>query len=64
MARQPARPSNAVTATPSNSVIRLNTAADALAVAEGGKVSLGVTITDTEDGKGYTADEFRKRFGH
>jgi hypothetical protein len=41
-----------------------DTAADALAVAEGGKVSLGVTITDTEDGKGYTADEFRKRFGH
>jgi hypothetical protein len=40
------------------------TAADALAVAEGGKVSLGVTITDTEDGKRYTTDEFRKRFEH
>jgi hypothetical protein len=37
--------------------------ADALAVAEGGKESLGVTITDTEDGKTYSAEEFRKRFG-
>ena len=38
--------------------------AEALAVAEGGKQSLGVTITDTEDGKTYSRDEFRKRFGH
>jgi hypothetical protein len=40
-----------------------DTAADALAVAEGGKVSLGVTVTDTEDGKRYNAGEFRKHFG-
>lgn len=39
-------------------------AADALAVAEGGKESLGVTITDTEEGKTYSPEEFRKRFGH
>jgi hypothetical protein len=39
------------------------TPADALAVAEGGKVSLGVTITDTEEGKTYSAEEFRARFG-
>lgn len=37
---------------------------EALAVAEGGKESLGVTITDTEEGKTYTPEEFRKRFGH
>jgi hypothetical protein len=37
--------------------------ADALAVAEGGKESLGVTITDTEEGKTYTPDEFARRFG-
>ena len=41
-----------------------DTAADALHVADGGKDSLGVTITDTEDGKAYNADEFRRRFGH
>jgi hypothetical protein len=41
-----------------------DTAADALAVAEGGKESLGVTITDTQDGKAYSPEEFRKRFGH
>jgi len=39
-----------------------DTPADALAVAEGGKVSLGVTITDTEESKPYTTEEFRKRF--
>lgn len=39
-------------------------AADALDVAEGGKQSLGVTITDTQDGKVYAPEEFRKRFGH
>jgi hypothetical protein len=37
---------------------------DALLVAEGGKESLGVTITDTTDGKTYGPEEFRKRFGH
>jgi hypothetical protein len=37
--------------------------ADALAVAEGGKESLGVTITDTEDGKTYSAEEFKKHLG-
>lgn len=39
-------------------------ATDALHVAEGGKQSLGVTITDSEDGKSYSPEEFRKRFGH
>ena len=39
-------------------------AADALEVAEGGKQSLGVVITDTEEGKTYSPEEFRKRFGH
>jgi hypothetical protein len=38
--------------------------ADALEVAEGGKQSLGVTITDTEEGKTYGPEEFRKHFGH
>jgi hypothetical protein len=37
---------------------------DALHVEEGGKQSLGVTITDTQEGKSYTPEEFRKRFGH
>ena len=39
-----------------------DTPADALNVAEGGKQSLGVVITDTADGKTYNPDEFRKRF--
>lgn len=39
-------------------------AADALHVAEGGRQSLGVSITDTQDGKSYTPEEFRRRFGH
>jgi hypothetical protein len=39
------------------------TPADALAVAEGGKESLGVTITDTEEGETYGPEDFRKRFG-
>ena len=39
-------------------------AADALEVAEGGKQSLGVVITDTEEGKTYSPEESRKRFGH
>ena len=38
------------------------TPADALAVAEGGRESLGVTIIDGEDGRTYTVEEFRKRF--
>ena len=38
------------------------TAADALAVAEGGKDSLGVTITDTETDTTYSRAEFAKRF--
>ena len=38
--------------------------ADALAVAEGGRESLGVTITDTEQDKTYSPEDFRKRFGH
>lgn len=41
-----------------------DTAADALLVAEGAKQSLGVKITDSEDGQSYTTEEFRKRFGH
>jgi hypothetical protein len=40
------------------------TPTDALAVAEGGKESLGVTITDTEEGKPYTPEEFRRRFAY
>ena len=38
--------------------------ADALAVAEGAKISLGVTITDTQEGKTYSPEDFRTRFGH
>jgi hypothetical protein len=41
-----------------------DTPADALAVAEGGKESLGVTITDTQEGRSYSPEEFSKRFGH
>ena len=37
---------------------------DALDVAEGGKQSLGVTITDTQDDKRYSPEEFQRRFGH
>ena len=40
------------------------TASEALEVAEGGKQSLGVTIIDAEEGKSYSPDEFRARFGH
>lgn len=39
-------------------------ASEALDVAEGGKDSLGVTITDTQDGRTYSPSEFRTRFGH
>ena len=38
--------------------------ADALHVAEGGKDSLGVTITDTQDDKTYSPEEFKRHFGH
>jgi len=37
---------------------------DALEVAEGGKQSLGVTITDIQDDKTYSPEEFQRRFGH
>jgi hypothetical protein len=40
-----------------------DTAADALHVAEGGRESLGVTITDTETGERYDRAAFVKRFG-
>jgi hypothetical protein len=39
-----------------------DTAVDALAVAEGGKASLGVTITDSETGARYSREEFARRF--
>jgi hypothetical protein len=38
------------------------TAADALAVAEGARQSLGIRIVDAEDGKTYSVEEFRRRF--
>ncbi len=38
--------------------------ADALAIAEGAKESFGVTITDTDEDKTYSPEDFRKRFGH
>jgi hypothetical protein len=41
-----------------------DTPSDVLDVAEGGKQSLGVTITDTQEGKTYSPEEFRTRFGH
>ena len=41
-----------------------NAPSDALDVAEGGKQSLGVTITDTQDDKTYSPEEFQRRFGH
>ena len=40
------------------------TSADALAVAEGGKESLGVRIVDAENGKSYTVEEFRTLFAN
>ena len=40
-----------------------DTAADALVVAEGGKESFGVTITDTQANQSYSREEFVKRFG-
>ena len=41
-----------------------DTPPDALEIAEGGKQSLGVTITDMAEGKRYGPEEFRKRFAH
>jgi hypothetical protein len=41
-----------------------DTPTDALHVAEGGKESLGVSITDTHDDKTYSPEEFRRQFGH
>lgn len=41
-----------------------DTAHDAILVAEGGKHSLGVTITDIQDGKAYRLEDFRKKFGN
>ncbi len=41
-----------------------DSAHDALHVAEGGRQSLGVTIIDTQDGKSYSVDDFRKKFGN
>jgi hypothetical protein len=38
------------------------TVADALAVAEGGKHSLGISIIDAEDGRTYSVEEFRRQF--
>jgi hypothetical protein len=40
------------------------TPSDALEVAEGAKESLGLTITDTQESRTYSVDDFRKRFGH
>lgn len=41
-----------------------DTPSEALEVAEGGKQSLGVSITDLQEGKSYAPEEFRKRFGN
>ena len=41
-----------------------DTPTDALHVAQGGKESLGVTITDTHDDKTYAPGEFQRRFSH
>jgi hypothetical protein len=41
-----------------------DTPSEALHVAEGGRQSLGVTITDTEDGTAYSPEDFRARFAH
>ena len=40
-----------------------DTPSDALHVADGARQSLGVTITDTQEGKTYSVEEFRKTFG-
>ncbi len=41
-----------------------DTAADAMHVAEGAKQSLGVKITDIQDARTYSPEEFRKKFGN
>lgn len=41
-----------------------DTPSDALDVAAGARESLGLTITDTQEGKTYSPDDFRKRFGN
>ena len=41
-----------------------DTVDDALHVADGGKDSLGVTITDVQDGKTYDPAAFRKALGN
>lgn len=41
-----------------------DTAADALAIAQGAKQSLGVAITDIQEGRTYSPEEFGKRFAH
>ena len=41
-----------------------DTPSDALDVAEGARQSLGTTITDTDEGKTYSPDDFRQRFAH
>lgn len=41
-----------------------DTPSDALHVADGARQSLGVTITDTENGTVYSPQDFRRRFGH
>lgn len=41
-----------------------DTPSEAIEVAEGGKQSLGVTITDVQDGTSYSPEDFRKRFGN
>jgi hypothetical protein len=41
-----------------------DTPSDSLHVAHGAKESLGVAITDTQDNKAYSPEEFQRRFGH
>lgn len=40
------------------------TPADALHIAEGSEPCLGVTITDTQEGKTYSPEDFKTRFGN
>jgi hypothetical protein len=39
-----------------------DTPSQALEVADGGKQSLGVRISDTSDGKSYSPEDFRQQF--
>jgi hypothetical protein len=41
-----------------------DTPADALAVAEGARESLGVRITDEQDGQSYSPEDFARQFAH